>query len=106
MESEGPQLPAVCFCALNYICLVPHSRADVVSKGNVVCKYVHVGAALKCTWYVLSQCPEHQRAKMNTHCGVIYDECIQDNSSLSLLCQCLTIRMYVPHSCAKVGFEV
>lgn len=54
MESKGPQLSAVGFDALNYICLMPHPRADVVSEGNVVGKYVHVGATLKCTWYVIS----------------------------------------------------
>ena len=63
MEPEGPQLPAVGFCSLNHICLVPHPRADVVSEGNVVGKYVHVGAALKCTWYVISKRPVHQTAE-------------------------------------------
>lgn len=63
MKSEGPQLPAVGFRALNHIYLVPHPRADVVGKDNVVGKYVHIGAALKCTWYVLSQGPEHQTAR-------------------------------------------
>lgn len=68
MESERPQLPAVGFCALNDICLVPHPGADIVSEGNVVSKYIHVGASLKCTWYVLSQSPEHHFSRMNTQC--------------------------------------
>ena len=65
MEPEGPQLPAVGINALDNVCLVPHSRTDIVSEGNVVCKNVHVGTALKRAGYILPQRPDRQKITLN-----------------------------------------
>jgi len=57
MESERPKLPAVCFMSLDQIGLVTHPRADIVGESNIVCKNIHIGAALKCAGDVFPQSP-------------------------------------------------
>ena len=57
MKPQRPQMSAVCLQALNHVCLLSHTRADVVYKENVVSKNFHVGAALKCARDVISQSP-------------------------------------------------